>query len=115
MVMELQLKLALRAYNPTIGFHHGGQSNIAKNKRSFEDAFSHQSAGMMPLHVWSGQPNEEDDQKGQNKRASSPSTRMKRRKNWLLGGLLYSHGGRNCFTSISSSGVKLVGSRITIR
>ncbi|KAJ0029888.1 hypothetical protein Pint_12405 [Pistacia integerrima] len=88
MAMELQLGLALPTYNPTKGFdlNNFGKSNITKNKRNFDEAFGnirddHQS-GMMPLLLWSGQPNEEDDQK---KRTSSPINENEEEEKLVVG------------------------------
>ncbi|KAK0572736.1 hypothetical protein LWI29_036363 [Acer saccharum] len=68
--MELQLGLAL----PTTTHHQ--HNNPTKNKRSFEEAFGKiirdELQKMPSLLLWSGQPNEEDDDReGKNKRISS--------------------------------------------
>lgn len=82
--MELQLGLALSTQNPVEGFdltNHGLESSDqlwrpscclesnkhVKNKRSFEESFGH-SLKPLPLLIWSGQPNEEDDRSGKKNR-----------------------------------------------
>lgn len=89
MELQLGLSLALPVHNPVKGFDMSnredgvekkeilvGLESIKKqvrNKRSFDVAFD-ESAGneskMLPLLLWSGQPNEEDDEKGQKRRDS---------------------------------------------
>ena len=94
--MELQLGLALPTPNMIKGFdlnnlgfdqwkelgdleswnHAGGcfgEKDCVKNKRGFEQAFGNftEECKAMPLLLWSGQPNEEEDHKDQKKRTSS--------------------------------------------
>ena len=94
--MELQLGLALPTPNIIKGFdlnnlgfdqlkemggmeawnHPGGcfgDKDCIKNKRGFEQAFGKlkEECKTMPLLLWSGQPNEEEDHKDQKKRTSS--------------------------------------------
>lgn len=84
--MELQLCLALPTQNPPIQVFnlitkHGldecsklrrpclctESHGHVKNKRSFEESFGC-SSKTLPLLVWNGQPNEEDDDHGGGKR-----------------------------------------------
>ncbi|XP_045804502.1 auxin-responsive protein IAA29 [Trifolium pratense] len=63
--MELQLGLALPIHSSIDGFNHSGSGcsenkKYVKNKRSYEESFGH-FLKPLPLLVWSGQPNEEDD------------------------------------------------------
>jgi len=69
--MELQLGLALPIHSSIEGFdpcnsdlnNHircSKNKKYVKNKRSFEESFGDFSKPL-PLLVWSGQPNEEDD------------------------------------------------------
>nr|AXS76500.1 IAA5 [Betula platyphylla] len=89
--MELQLGLALPAHvhNPVKGFDlndigsrepawsYGscclGTEKCFKNKRSSEEAFGKNGdvAQAFPLLLWNGQPNEDDDRKGQKHRITS--------------------------------------------
>lgn len=86
--MELQLRLALpnNNHNPDKRFDLNDvwfepKEGVGlktwkddKHKRSFADAFEEigDESAVMPLLLWSGQPNEEDDdQKGRKKRNSS--------------------------------------------
>ncbi|XVE71193.1 hypothetical protein DITRI_Ditri10aG0131100 [Diplodiscus trichospermus] len=95
--MELQLGLALQTPNMIKGFdlnnlgfdqqkEMGGleawnhaaagcfkDKDCVKNKRDFEQAFGNltEECKALPLLLWSGQPNEEEDHKDQKKRTSS--------------------------------------------
>lgn len=86
--MELQLGLALPTHNPIEGFDPNSPGLIkskqiqiesleswtpsccyenkkhVNNKRSFEESFGNLIKKPLPLLVWSGQPNEEDDSSG---------------------------------------------------
>ncbi|TKY74738.1 Auxin-responsive protein IAA29 [Spatholobus suberectus] len=82
--MELQLDLALPTHNPVEEFKLNKSKQIVslelwgpscgsesekhvKHKRSFEESFEH-FLKPLPLLVWSGQPNEEDDRSEKTRR-----------------------------------------------
>ncbi|KAI9106753.1 hypothetical protein K1719_022281 [Acacia pycnantha] len=85
--MELQLGLALPTQNPIQGLNltnHGLECSElrrpsfyieshrhVKNKRSFKESFEHSSKSL-PLLVWNGQPNDEDDRGGKRNRNTHP-------------------------------------------
>lgn len=95
--MELELGLALPVYNPIKGLDlnmshsklellpkkilrrvdgclESRSSSCVKNKRSFEEAFGEieeAASKTLPLLLWNGHPNEEDDRKGHDKEIDS--------------------------------------------
>ncbi|XP_050268416.1 auxin-responsive protein IAA29 [Quercus robur] len=106
--MELQLALALPVHNSVKGFDlndggieskepvasqlwsYGGSlesKKCLKNKRSSEEAFGKMGGvpQIFPLMVWSGQPNEEDDRKGQNRKTSSIVNKNEVEENHVVG------------------------------
>ncbi|KAJ7958783.1 Auxin-responsive protein [Quillaja saponaria] len=96
--MELNLGLTLSSHSPIKGFDlnkHGWNcdgclesKNYVKNKRNFEEAFGKNGGTIqsLPLLVWSGQPNEEDDQSGQKNRTSFTTNKNKEEENhWVVG------------------------------
>ncbi|XP_054799336.1 auxin-responsive protein IAA31 [Prosopis cineraria] len=91
--MELQLGLALPAQNPSEEFNlsnYGLPSfcveshKHVKNKRSFEESLGLSSKNL-PLLVWNGQPNEEDDRGGKKNRNTYPENENNEEENLLVG------------------------------
>ncbi|XP_028779311.1 auxin-responsive protein IAA31 [Neltuma alba] len=96
--MELQLGLALPTQNPIFnptnyglecselrrpGFCIESRGHV-KNKRSFEESFGH-SSKTLPLLVWNGQPNEEDNRGGKRNRNTHPENETNEEENRLVG------------------------------
>ncbi|KAA8525476.1 hypothetical protein F0562_007331 [Nyssa sinensis] len=106
--MELQLGLALPTQNLIKGFdlnNHGFEpketlslepwsyscglesKNHVKDKRSFLEAFGQDGASekTLPLLLWNGQPNEEDDRNGEKKNASYTSNKIEGEEKHVVG------------------------------
>ncbi|XP_061341055.1 auxin-responsive protein IAA29 [Gastrolobium bilobum] len=93
--MELQLGLPLPTHNPIEGFDHNNPALVkqsccseskkhGKNKRSYEESFGHFSKPL-PLLVWSGQPNEEDDRSEKMHTNIHTSNKNNKEENHLVG------------------------------
>ncbi|GAV85705.1 AUX_IAA domain-containing protein [Cephalotus follicularis] len=102
--MELQLGLALPIHNSTKGFDLNNvwlepkemvgvepwnykKNYVKKNKRDFEEAFGNSKhvSQTLPLLLWSGQPNDDDDHKGQNTRTSYTINKNNKEENQAVG------------------------------
>ncbi|KAL2346707.1 hypothetical protein Fmac_000707 [Flemingia macrophylla] len=98
--MELQLGLALPTHNPVEEFNLNKQKvslelwrpscgyerekHVKHNKRSFAESFE-QFLKPLPLLVWSGQPNEEDDRSENTHRNIHSSNKKRDEENHLVG------------------------------
>ncbi|XP_020238593.1 auxin-responsive protein IAA29 [Cajanus cajan] len=98
--MELQLGLALPTHNPVEEFNlnkqmvslelwrpgcgYESEKHVKHNKRSFEESFEH-FFKPLPLLVWSGQPNEEDDRSKKTQRNIHSPNKKGDEENHLVG------------------------------